>query len=208
MSVEPLSDVVGLRRQNDRAWHIEVRPATVFDDVTTHGGPEAARCERVLVPELPHPVEGEPSRSPGTARGERVRRARCSKDPPGVLAYDGDESSAGRRCIRARTRLSRAIGRSRTSTISTSGRSGACGCAGPRGRASRTRSSRAPSRSPEIRRARDRGLSGRQQGREGRPDDGVRRNEGLFEKAGFTKVADTDSVLNGFPRVLMRLDLR
>ena len=30
----------------------------------------------------------------------------------------------------------------------------------------------------------------------------------LFEKAGFTKAADTDSVLNGFPRVLMRLDLR
>jgi GNAT superfamily N-acetyltransferase len=31
---------------------------------------------------------------------------------------------------------------------------------------------------------------------------------GLFERAGFTKVADTDSVLNGFPRILMRLDLR
>ena len=30
----------------------------------------------------------------------------------------------------------------------------------------------------------------------------------LFEQAGFTKAADTDSVLNGFPRVLMRLDLR
>ena len=30
----------------------------------------------------------------------------------------------------------------------------------------------------------------------------------LFESAGFDKVADTDSVLNGFPRVLMRLDLR
>ena len=29
-----------------------------------------------------------------------------------------------------------------------------------------------------------------------------------FERAGFTKVADTDSVLDGFPRVLMRLDLR
>ena len=26
--------------------------------------------------------------------------------------------------------------------------------------------------------------------------------------AGFKKAADTDSVLNGFPRVLMRLDLR
>ena len=31
---------------------------------------------------------------------------------------------------------------------------------------------------------------------------------GLFEQAGFTKVADTDSVLDGFPRVLVRLDLR
>jgi len=30
----------------------------------------------------------------------------------------------------------------------------------------------------------------------------------LFERAGFTKVADTDSVLAGFPRILMRLDLR
>ncbi len=26
----------------------------------------------------------------------------------------------------------------------------------------------------------------------------------LFERAGFTKVADTESVLDGFPRVLMR----
>jgi hypothetical protein len=31
---------------------------------------------------------------------------------------------------------------------------------------------------------------------------------GLFEKVGFRKVADTSSVLNGFPRVLMRLELR
>ncbi len=30
----------------------------------------------------------------------------------------------------------------------------------------------------------------------------------LFEKAGFRKAADTTSVLDGFPRVLMRLDLR
>ncbi len=28
-----------------------------------------------------------------------------------------------------------------------------------------------------------------------------------FEKVGFTKAADTTSVLNGFPRVLMRLNL-
>jgi hypothetical protein len=30
----------------------------------------------------------------------------------------------------------------------------------------------------------------------------------LFEDAGFTKAANTTSVLNGFPRVLMRLDLQ
>lgn len=30
----------------------------------------------------------------------------------------------------------------------------------------------------------------------------------LFERAGFRRAADTSSVLNGFPRVLMRLDLR
>ena len=30
----------------------------------------------------------------------------------------------------------------------------------------------------------------------------------LFEDAGFTRAADTSSVAGGFPRVLMRLDLR
>jgi len=36
-------------------------------------------------------------------------------------------------------------------------------------------------------------------------DVGTRR---LFEKGGFHRAADTDSVLNGFPRVLMRRELR
>ncbi|MDR7357210.1 hypothetical protein J2S64_000901 [Paeniglutamicibacter sulfureus] len=30
----------------------------------------------------------------------------------------------------------------------------------------------------------------------------------LFERAGFTKAADTASIMGGFRRVLMRLDLR
>lgn len=30
----------------------------------------------------------------------------------------------------------------------------------------------------------------------------------LVERAGFTRAADTDSVIKGFPRVLMRLELR
>jgi hypothetical protein len=31
---------------------------------------------------------------------------------------------------------------------------------------------------------------------------------GLFERAGFVKAADTTSVAGGFPRVLVRRDLR
>jgi GNAT superfamily N-acetyltransferase len=31
---------------------------------------------------------------------------------------------------------------------------------------------------------------------------------GMFSRAGFRQVTGTDSVLNGFPRVVMRLDLR
>ncbi|HEY8588893.1 MAG TPA: GNAT family N-acetyltransferase, partial [Naasia sp.] len=30
----------------------------------------------------------------------------------------------------------------------------------------------------------------------------------MFERAGFVKVADTTSVVGGFPRIVMRLDLR
>lgn len=30
----------------------------------------------------------------------------------------------------------------------------------------------------------------------------------LFERAGYVKASDTESVLSGLPRVLMRLDLR
>ena len=55
------------------------------------GRPQAARRERLLVPELPDPVEGEPG-------AQRSRHAAsgcgswCREDPPpGVLAYDGDE---------------------------------------------------------------------------------------------------------------------
>lgn len=33
-------------------------------------------------------------------------------------------------------------------------------------------------------------------------------NRALFERGGFTKVVVTDSVINGFPRVLMRRELR
>jgi hypothetical protein len=40
------------------------------------------------------------------------------------------------------------------------------------------------------------------------PANGAPRTQALFERAGFVRGADTDSVINGFPRVLMRLAQR
>ena len=114
------------------------------------GRAQAARRERVLVPELPPDLlEGEPRaararpRRAGAAAGAAgpaARRARLRRRRGGRL---------GRACTRAPTRASPATARSRTSTTSTCGRCGASGC-GPAtaARASRTTCWRAPSTSP------------------------------------------------------------
>ena len=93
------------------------------------GRPQAAGRERLLVPQLSHPVQGEPRarRARRAASGsrsccERTRRPACS--PTTVT-----RSWGGRRCIRAPTPASPATARSRTSTTSTSGRCGASGYA-------------------------------------------------------------------------------
>ena len=96
------------------------------------------------------------------------------------------------------------------STTSTCGRCGACAFARViAAKGSRTRSSPARSSSPAP--AARPPIEAYPVDNRGKKVDltmayvGTRR---LFEQAGFTKAADTDSVLNGFPRVLMRLDLR
>ena len=189
---------------------IEVRPATAFADVKTMVGPkrpDASVCW-CLSYRLMSSKENVELRGP--ARGERVRQLVRQDLPPGVLAYDGDEvvgwagvhpradtSFAKNRkiphvdeldvwsvwCIRVRPGH-------RKSGISHHLLTGAVDFA---------RSYGAPA------------IEGYPVDNRGEQVDLTMAYVGtrsLFERAGFTKAADTDSVAGGFPRVVMRLDLR
>jgi GNAT superfamily N-acetyltransferase len=187
---------------------IEVRPATSFEDVKTMVGPK--RPDANVCWCLSYRIPSKQNQAlRGTDRGDLVKQLVAQSPPPGVLAYDGgevvgwaavhpraDTSFAGNRkiphvddaeawsvwCIRVRPGY-------RGKGISHHLLAGAVGMA---------RSFGAPA------------VEGYPVDNGGRKVDltmayvGTRK---LFEDAGFTKVADTGSVLNGFPRVLMRLQL-
>ncbi|MBD1538673.1 GNAT family N-acetyltransferase [Arthrobacter sp. S13_S34] len=187
---------------------IEVCPATSFEDVKTMVGPK--RPDANVCWCLSYRIPSKQNQAlRGTERGELVQQLVAEDPPPGVLAYDGgevvgwaavhpraDTSFAGNRriphvddanvwsvwCIRVRPGY-------RGTGISHHLLAGAVDMARAYG-------------APAI---------------EGYPvDNGGRKvdltmayvgTRKLFEDAGFTKAADTGSVLNGFPRVLMRLEL-
>ena len=186
---------------------ILTRPATDFDDVRTLVGPK--RPDANVCWCLSYRIPSKENQAlTGSARGERVRQL-IDEGPIGVLAYEDDEvvgwaavapradtTFAGSRkiphvddldvwsvwCIRVRPGY-------RGKGISHQLLEGAVTFARDQG-------------APAV---------------EGYPVDNRGKKvdltmayvgtRALFERAGFTKVADTDSVLNGFPRVLMRLDL-
>jgi len=186
---------------------IEVRPATVFEDVRTMVGPKrpdanVCWCLSYRIPSR------ENQALQRQARGDRVRELMAG-GPPGVLAYDGDEV-VGWAAVHPRADTSFATNRKiphiddadvwsvwcirvrpghRGSGISHALLAGAVDYARSRG-------------APAV---------------EGYPVDNAGEKvdltmayvgtRSLFEKAGFSVASPTDSVLNGFPRVLMRLDL-
>jgi GNAT superfamily N-acetyltransferase len=188
---------------------IEVRPATSFEDVKTMVGPK--RPDANVCWCLSYRIPSKQNQAlRGTERGDLVRQLVAQDPPPGVLAYDGgevvgwaavhpraDTSFAGSRkiphvddvdvwsvwCIRVRPGY-------RGQGISHHLLAGAVDMA---------RSFGAPA------------IEGYPVDNGGRKVDltmayvGTRK---LFENAGFTKAADTESVLNGFPRVLMRRELQ
>ena len=188
---------------------IEVRPATTFEDVKTMVGPK--RPDANVCWCLSYRIPSKQNQAlRGTERGDLVKQLVAQSPPPGVLAYDGvevvgwaavhpraDTSFAGNRkiphvddaevwsvwCIRVRPGY-------RGRGISHHLLAGAVDMA---------RSFGAPA------------VEGYPVDNGGRKVDltmayvGTRR---LFEDAGFTKAANTGSVLNGFPRVLMRLELQ
>lgn len=188
--------------------NIEVRPATDFDDVATLVGPKKPTSNVCFC--LSYRIGSKENVTlKGEARADRVRGL-CQEDPPpGVIAYLDDEP-VGWAAVHPRSDTSFARNRLiphvddldvwslwclrvrpgfRKQGISHALIAGAVAFAKERG-------------APAI---------------EGYPVDnrGEKVNltmayvgtRTLFESAGFEKAARTGSVLDGFPRVLMRLDL-
>ncbi|MEV7633224.1 GNAT family N-acetyltransferase [Microbacterium sp. NPDC089318] len=187
---------------------IEVRPATRFDDVATLVGPKNP-ASNVCFCLSCRIGSKENVALRGEARADRVRQL-CDHDPPpGVIAYV-DDAPVGWAALHPRRDTSFARNRliphvdeldvwslwcfrvrpgHRRQGIMHSLIEGAVGYARERG-------------APAV---------------EGYPVDngGEKVNQtmmyvgtrSLLESAGFEKAADTGSVLDGFPRVLMRLDL-
>lgn len=189
----------------------EIRPANVFEDVAQILGPRRpdANVCWCLTYRLPARENRE---LVGPARGERVAELCRNDPPPGILAYDGDTpvgwaGVAPRADLNSFARKNSRIPHIDDQPVWT------VWCfrvrAGNRGRGiahallqgaiEMARKYKAPAI-------------------EGYPvDNGDAKvdltmayvgTRALFERAGFKKVSDTDSVLDGFPRVLMRLDLR
>ncbi len=188
---------------------IEVRPGTLFEDVKTLVGPKrpdanVCWCLSYRIPSKKN-VELR-----GTARGDLVKELVAQDPPPGVLAYDGDEV-VGWAAVHPRADTSFARNRRIPHVDDLDVWSVWCIRVRPgyrgkgishhllKGAVELARSYGAPA------------IEGYPVDNGGSKVDltmayvGTRK---LFEKAGFVKAADTDSVLNGFPRVLMRLDLR
>ena len=188
---------------------IEVRPATTFDDVATMVGPKrpdanVCWCLSYRIPSKENVALG------GPARGERVRQLVREDPPPGVLAYDGEEV-VGWAAIHPRADTTFARNRKIPHVDDLDVWSLWCIRVRPGHRGTGIAHHLIDG---AVEFARARGAPAV----EGYPvDNGGRKvdltmayvgTQRLFERAGFVKAADTESVINGFPRVLMRLDLR
>ena len=206
VTIAELTDVGG--RWQGVGMAIEVRPATVFADVATMVGPK--RPDANVCWCLSYRVASKENRElTGTARGERVKKLVRQTPPPGVLAYDGDEVvGLGGRAPAGGHQL-------RDEPPHPARRRPGClvGVVHPGATRSPRRGDLARLLEGAVEFARRNGAPAI----EGYPVDngddkvdltmayvGTRR---LFEKSGFRKASDTTSVLDGFPRVLMRLDL-
>ena len=189
------------------AVDIEVRPATAFADVETMVGPKrpdasVCWCLSYRIPSKENVALH------GQERGRRVREL-MNAGPPGVLAYDGEEV-VGWAAVHPRADTSFATSRKIPHVDDLDVWSVWCIRVRP-GHRGQGISHALLAAAVEFAR------QGGAPAVEGYPVDNGRERvdltmayvgtRALFEKAGFRKVADTGSILNGFPRVLMRLEL-
>lgn len=186
---------------------IVVRPATDFADVATLLGPKKSADANIcwcLSYRVPNKVNQSLA---GQQRGEYVAKL-CSEDPPpGVLAYDGDEV-VGWAAVHPRSDTTFANSRKIPHVDAHGVWSVWCFRVRP---GHRKQGIVHHLLAGAVDFARANGAASI----EGYPvDNGDRRvdltmayvgTRAVFEAAGFTKAADTTSVLAGFPRVLMRL---
>lgn len=189
---------------------VTIRPATVFDDVRTMVGPKRPDANVCWCLSYRLTSSKENRELAAEARGEKVREL-MEQGPPGVLAYDEEGEVVGWAAVHPRVDTSFATSRRiphvddldvwsiwcirvrpgyRKQGISHALLAGAVDLAREQG-------------APAV---------------EGYPVDNRGEKvdltmayvgtKALFEAAGFTQAAETTSTLAGFPRVLMRLDLR
>ncbi|MCB5170378.1 GNAT family N-acetyltransferase [Streptomyces bambusae] len=189
--------------------NIQVRPASVFEDVKAVIGPKSptANVCWCLSYRIPAKLNNELR---GPDRGEYVAGLCDAGTPPGVLAYDGDEP-AGWAAVAPRADTS--FARSRTIPHVDDLPVWSLWCIRVRpGFRKRGVSHALIAGAVEFARAQGAPVV------EAYPLDngdahadmtmaypGLRKN---FERAGFSHAADTTSVLAGHPRIVMRLDLR
>jgi GNAT superfamily N-acetyltransferase len=188
---------------------IEVRPASVFEDVRAVLGPKSpdANVCWCLSYRIPSALNNELR---GPARGEYVAGLCRRGPPPGVIAYDGDEP-VGWAAVAPRADTSFARSRRIPHVDDLPVWSLWCVRVRP-GHRKQGISHALIAGAAEFARAQGAPAV------EAYPLDngeakvdltmayaGLRKN---FERAGFVHVADTTSVLAGHPRILMRLDLR
>ena len=189
---------------------IEVRPASVFDDVAAVLGPKRPDANVCWCLSYRLTSSKENRELVGPARGERVRELVAQSPPPGVIAYDGDEP-VGWAAVHPRADTSFATNRRIPRLDDLDAWSVWCMRVRP-GHRGEGISHALLAGAVEF--AREHGapaIEGYPVDNRGAKVDLTMAYVGtrsLFERAGFTKAADTTSVLNGFPRVVMRLDLR
>ncbi len=189
---------------------IEVRPADVFQDVATMVGPKRPDAQACWCLSYRLLTSKENQALLGPARGERVRELVGEEPRPGVLAYEGDEV-VGWAAIHPRADTSFAKNRRIPHVDDVDVWSLWCVRVRPGHRGQGIAHSLVDG---AVAYARTQGapvVEAYPVDNAGAKVDqtmayvGTRR---IFERAGFVKAADTTSVLNGFPRILMRLDLR
>jgi GNAT superfamily N-acetyltransferase len=187
---------------------IEIRPATDFEAVKTMVGPKKGPDANVCWC-LSHRLAAKENRSLcGRQRGAKVKEL-LAEGPIGVLAYDGDEV-VGWAAVAPRSRTSFARSNRIPHVDETEVWSIWCLRVRP-GHRGEGISHALLAGAVDFARAQGApALEGYPVDNKGEKVDltmafvGTR---GLFEQAGFAVAAETTSKLDGFPRVLMRLDL-